>query len=145
MSKVVLSGSKLSTYSKCSWVYYVTYELGIRGGDNDGSRRGSVCHIIFQVLLNKRHKKYVDQILAENTIKNCIPILKLVKKINKKNSLGEEDNKGQNNLDLIDSMIVVGICLDFYCDGGILEKAETEFDFKTDQYEIRGGIDKIDK
>jgi len=145
MSSVVLSGSKLNVFSKCSWIYYATYILGIRSEGNSGSQRGSVVHVVFDCLLSKRRKKYVDKILNDKTIKNCLPVLKLVQRLSEKNNLGEIDNKDQNNLDLIDSMIVTGLGLDFYCEGGNLEKAETQFSYKGDGYEIRGAIDKIAK
>jgi hypothetical protein len=145
MDKVVLSASKLATLNKCSFVYWMTYVNGIRGKDNDGSRRGTVCHIIFECLLKERHRQHYDSIIKCKSVEGSVAICKLINKISKKIGLGEYDNKGQHNFDLINSMILVGLSCDFHCKDQKLEKAELEFYYEGTNYIIRGGIDKIAK
>ena len=143
MSNVILSASKLSTLKGCSFTYYANYELGMKSGGNSGSDRGTIVHIIFENILKPSRRKYFNQIISDKTIKNCPVIVRLVQKISNRIGLGTHDNKDQHNFDLIDEMIVTGLSCDFYCEGGELEAAETEFNYEGEGYNIRGAIDKI--
>ena len=145
MSNIILSASKINTFSGCSFTYYANYELGMKSGDNSGSRRGTVVHVCFENLLKSSRRHYFDKIMSDKTIKNCPPILRLVRKISNRIKLDSHDNKDQHNRDLIDEMIVTGLSCDFYCEGGVLEEAETEFSYEGEGYAIRGAIDKIVK
>ena len=52
-----LSASRIKTLQSCSWMYYAKYIIGIPDKGNDGSSRGTVCHLIFEVLGDPRRKK----------------------------------------------------------------------------------------
>lgn len=148
MSNVILSPSKISTHSKCSWVYYMNYILKFKSPGNSGSARGSVVHIIFECLLNPRRRGLFNKILLDNTVKKSPSVVELIKKLSIKNDLTEEfDNKGNHNFDLIDNMILVGLKSDFYCEGSKEISAEQEIYYKDKEgrYEFRGIIDKIAK
>ena len=107
----ILSASKIKTYQDCSWVFWCKYHLKLPENSNDGARRGSVCHLIFELLLKPKWKKYYDQIIKEDNIW-CVPsIKKLVYKTGRSNKLTENDE----NYTLINDMILVGLKTDFFC------------------------------
>ncbi len=145
---VPISASRLSTYRKCSWIYYCSYILKLRGSGNHGSRRGTIVHAVFECLLNPRHRKHYDEILAKNGTKNVSVIHRLIRKLAKKEQLRHKfDNKGLDNYNLIEQMILTGLKYDFFCQEGKLEAAETGFDYVSENktYRILGFIDKIAK
>lgn len=141
----VLSASKLGTLSKCSLLYYFQYILKLRNPDNDGSRRGSIVHIIFECLSNKRHKKHYNNIIKNNSAFSSKAIYRLINKLANKFKLGQIDNKGNDNFAMIDSMILLGLSLDFYNKNGLLHAVELAFDYEGEGYNMRGVIDKVVK
>lgn len=147
----ILSASKLKTLQSCSWLFWCKYgDWKLPQKSNDGARRGQCVHSLFECLLkpNRNRKKYYDQIVSNKTIKGIPQIERFIRsKMKKEGILGVKDNKNQDNFEMIDQMILVGLLYDFYCESGELEKAETEFSFtdKKKGYSIRGFIDKISK
>lgn len=137
---MVLSASRIKTYLHCSKIYYNTYVLGMRdiNGGNDGARRGTITHLVLELLLKPRHQKYIYQILKSSASK-VRPIQKLIEKHAK--ILGVND---KDNLDLIDSFIKVGLESDYFCDGYDLQPAEWHFtiDNESPRYKIGGFLDK---
>ena len=80
----ILSASRIKTYESCSWKYWCGYVLKLPKSKNDGNVRGSACHLVLEVLLNKRHKKYIKKIIKSETIKSVPSIERLVSKSIKK-------------------------------------------------------------
>ena len=141
IEKVKLSASKIKTAEGCSWLYYTKYVLKVPDISNSGASRGTICHLIFELLLTDRHKKYFEDLCSgkAGVIKNpCIH--RLILKNAKKLKVNDEEN-----LDLIYMMIQTGLQSDFFCNGSLLVEAESEFKLEEEDYIINGFIDKLAK
>ena len=57
-----LSASKIKKLEDCSWAYWAAYHLKLPDSSNDGARRGTICHLVFECLLNPRHLKNYKKI-----------------------------------------------------------------------------------
>ena len=134
----VLSASRIKTLETCSWVYWNNYHTKVPQSQNDGALRGTICHTVFELLLNKRHIKNYKRIIKKNAIDGDKGVDKLVKKLSTKVKLDESNYK------LLNDMILVGLKNDFFGEGGEIVKPEYDFDIKNDEpkYHIRGFIDK---
>ena len=134
----VLSASRIKTLETCSWVYWLNYHAKVPQSQNDGALRGTICHTIFELLLNKRHLKNYKRIIKKNAINGDQGVDRLVKKLSAKVKLDESNYK------LLNDMILVGLKNDFFGEGGEIVKPEYSFDIKNDEpkYHIRGFIDK---
>ena len=134
----VLSASRIKTLETCSWVYWLNYHAKVPQSQNDGALRGTICHTIFELLLNKRHLKNYKRIIKKNAINGDEGVDRLVKKLSVKVKLDESNYK------LLNDMILVGLKNDFFGEGGEIVKPEYSFDIKNDEpkYHIRGFIDK---
>lgn len=141
-----LSASRIEEFNKCSLTYYYKYILKGPDESNDGAKRGSVCHDVFEVFIKEEYKDSVNQILNAKTIKEDKKLLEMVYERIKHYELGEEDNKGNNNFNLIEEMILVGFSHDFYCEGAQIdyENLEKRFKIESDnpKYNLVGLIDK---
>ena len=140
----ILSASRIKTLESCSWSYWCNYHLKIPQKSNEGAIRGTVCHLIFELLLNLRHKKHYDLILKESNTEASKAIVRLVKKqLKKREALTKE------KFELCMKMILVCLNQDFYGIGEEVEPATPELEFlldnKNPRYKIRGFIDKIFK
>lgn len=127
----------------CSWLYYAKYKLKIPDLSNDGAKRGSVTHIVLEVLLNPRHKKHYNDIIKEQTCRASYSVWKLIEK--NARILGVDD---EDNLRLIDSFILVGLSRNFFGDPytkRILPEEVYEFEVNEGEkkYFIVAKIDKI--
>jgi hypothetical protein len=133
-----LSASRIKTLETCSWTYWLNYHLKIPQRSNDGSDRGTICHTIFELLLNKRHLKNYKRIIKKNAIDGDKGVDKLVKKLSAKVKLDESNYK------LLNDMILVGLKNDFFGEGGKIVKPEYDFDITNEEpkYHIKGFIDK---
>jgi len=134
----VLSASRIKTLETCSWVYWNNYHTKVPQSQNDGALRGTICHTVFELLLNKRHLKNYKKIIKKNAIDGDKGVDRLVKKLSAKVKLDESNYK------LLNDMILVGLKNDFFGEGGEIVKPEYDFDIKNDEpkYHIRGFIDK---
>jgi hypothetical protein len=134
----VLSASRIKTLETCSWVYWNNYHTKVPQSQNDGALRGTICHTIFELLLNPKHKNHYNKIIKKNSIKGSAPITKLVKKLKAKSGLDE------SNFDVLDQMIMVGLKHDFFGEGGKIIGPEYSFEIKNEvpKYHIKGFIDK---
>ena len=146
-TKHVLSASKIETYQKCSLVYYAKYLNKTPDKENYGALRGTICHDIFEMLIEEKYKDRVDEILEEGSILKDKKLIDLINSMMSGFNMEELDDKGQNNFEMICEMIFVGLNYDFYCKGYKVdyENLETMFYLKgtEDQpYELRGKIDK---
>lgn len=144
MSEINISPSKLEVYTSCSWKYYCQYILKIVGDSNDGARRGTVCHLVLECLINPRHRKHYDLLVKTKNVELCPALYRLIQKASKKERLDLTDN-----LQLINSMILVALKYDFfgYPEGGEnnVSEIKTEGRFYlnlTESFKINGIIDK---
>jgi len=134
----VLSASRIKTLETCSWVYWNNYHDKIPQTQNDGALRGTICHTVFELLLNKRHIKNYKRIIKKNAINGDKGVDALVKKLAKKVKLDDSNYK------LLNDMILVGLKHDFFGEQGDIVKPEYDFEIENDEpkYHIKGFIDK---
>ena len=134
----VLSASRIKTLETCSWVYWNNYHTKVPQSQNDGALRGTICHTVFELLLNKRHLKNYKRIIKKNAIDGDKGVDTLVKKLAEKVKLDDSNYK------LLNDMILVGLKNDFFGEGGEIVKPEYDFNIENDEpkYHIRGFIDK---
>jgi len=151
---VKLSASRIKTLQSCSWTYYCNYNLKLPQKNNSGAMRGTVAHLIFEVLGNPRHDHYIKKIVEDNTCLKQKAIFRLIIKTANKEGLDLDEmvkplkKSGQevSNLKCIDEMILVGLKFDFIGDAKLIG-TEWEFDITNKQpaYRIGGFIDRIFK
>ena len=133
-----LSASRIKTLETCSWVYWNNYHAKVPQSQNDGALRGTICHTVFELLLNKRHLKNYKRIIKKNAIDGDEGVNRLVKKLSAKVKLDESNYK------LLNDMILVGLKNDFFGEGGEIVKPEYDFNITNEEpkYHIKGFIDK---
>jgi len=143
--EVILSASKIKTAQTCSWRYWTNYELKLPQSSNDGASRGWICHLIFEILGDKKHKKHYNSIIKNGSISLSPAIERLVHYHAKKLNVYDSEN-----LELIDIMIVKGLLYDFFgkhSTNPTKAISEQEFNMQIDDagksYRIRGFIDKL--
>ena len=104
--------------------------------------RGSLCHLIFELLLLKKHKKHFNLITKEGRIEASSPVTRLVNKHLNAYAINTEEN-----YEMVNDMILVGLRDDFFCAGAKLLDPEYEFNIENGdpQYVVRGFIDKAAK
>jgi hypothetical protein len=135
----ILSASRIKTLETCSWVYWNNYHTKVPQSQNDGALRGTICHTVFELLLNPKHKNHFNKIINKNSIKGSGAITRLVKKLKLKVGLDE------SNFEILDQMIMVGLKHDFFGEkDGKIVSPEYAFEIKNDEpkYHIKGFIDK---
>ena len=140
-----LSASRIKVAQTCSWQYWAKYILKLPDKSNDGAKRGSICHLVFECLGNPRHKKHYSKILKNKDIFASKPVEKLVMKHAIKDQVDDEEN-----IKLIKDMTLNGLEYDFFGkESGKPTKSisEKEFNINIDEdgkkYAIRGFIDKL--
>lgn len=137
MKKISLSASKIKLFETCSWAYYCKYHLKLKDPPNSGAARGTVSHLVFEVLMNSRHRIEFDKIIAANSVEASKSITRLINKhCHKLNIMDAE------HIQLIYNMVLVGLKNDFFCNGAEKVEAEQEFKFEASNYIINGFIDK---
>jgi hypothetical protein len=155
MSELIkLSASRIKTLQSCSWMYYCNYNLKLPQKNNSGAMRGTVAHLVFEILANPRHQHYVTKIVKSGTCLKQPAIFKLILKAAKREGLDLDEmvkplkKSGQEitNLKCIDEMILVGLKFDFIGNGKLIG-SEWEFDIKSEEpkYRIGGFVDRIFK
>lgn len=140
-----LSASRIKTAQSCSWSYWANYILKVPDSSNDGAKRGWICHLIFELLGNPRHREVYDELLLRDSVFECEPIRRLVQYHARKLGVNDADN-----LKLMNNMILAGLHFDFFGDRrGKPDEAisEQEFNITIDEegklYRLRGFIDKL--
>jgi hypothetical protein len=140
-----LSASRIKTLQMCSWKYWGNYKLKLPDKSNDGASRGWICHLIFELLGEERHRHHYDKIITKGSIFASKAISKLVLYHARKLNVDDDEN-----LQLIDDMTVNGLHYDFF--GGddynpteaISEEAfDIEVETEDFSYRIKGFIDKL--
>ena len=139
--EVKLSASRIKTAQSCSWIYWSKYKKKIPDTNNDGARRGSICHNVFEHLAKQKTKRSFNKIVkdqdpfSDKTVKEMI--------------LSEASQEGiddEANITLMKEMILNGLDCNFHGeDLGIPTEsyAELEFDIEKNGYHIRGYIDQL--
>ena len=140
-----LSASRIKKAQSCSWSYWATYHLKVPDKSNDGASRGWICHLIFELLGDPRHKEIYDELILKDDIFACEPIRRLVGYHARKLNVNDKEN-----LQLINDMTLAGLHFDFF--GGARGEpdeaiSEQEFNITVDEsdklYRLRGFIDKL--
>jgi len=143
--KTSLSASRIKTLQSCSWLYHTKYVLNLPDGSNDGAKRGSICHLIFEVLGHPKRKKLYSNLVKARDVFASKSIARLILKHAK--SLEVDDDE---NINLIKEMTLNGLMYDFF--GAKLGKptiavSEQDFDIVVNEgkfrYRIKGFIDKL--
>lgn len=142
-----LSASRIKTAESCSWLYWCKYKLKLPDASNDGASRGTICHLILELLCLPSRKKYYNKIIKSNTI-FCVPsVSRLVNIWAKRLEVSDPEN-----MELIDFMTVNGLRYDYFGQlSGKVDKAFSEKDFhiivkdedRGIKYRINGFIDKL--
>jgi len=140
-----LSASRIKTAESCSWLYWCKYKLNLPDKSNDGAKRGSICHLIFEVLGLPKRKKYFNKIIKTQDVFSVPSIKKLILKHAVREGVSDEEN-----VQLMKEMIFNGLTYDFFGkDLGKPTKDYSEKDFLIVEnngdikYKIRGFIDKL--
>ena len=141
--KKYVSASTMKSLEQCSWKYYTNKHLKVPDKNNDGARRGTICHALLEYLQNEKHKTNYDRIIDADDINGDPACLRLTRR---HFDVADMDDKSKENFDLVKKMIMVGLKHDFFCteNGGKIGKAETDFllESKDPEYIIKGYIDK---
>ena len=137
--KVRLSASKIKTLDTCSWLFFSKYHLKVPDTTNDGASRGTIVHLIFELLLKPKHKKkYFTKLKKSPTaILRIKPVNRLLNKHAKRLNVNDKDNMA-----LIYQMLYVGFNHDFFCKGNKELREEDHFEIDGDNFVINGFIDK---
>lgn len=140
--EVILSASRVKTLETCSWTYWCNYVLKIPQKKNEGAQRGTICHLVFELLLNKKHKKHFTQIMKGGGMKSSRAVDRLVIKHLKKEKIYTDEN-----YKLCSDMIFVGLNADFFGDKGRVGEPELKFllESESPRYKVMGFIDKTIK
>jgi hypothetical protein len=133
-----LSASKVKVLENCSWLYWSTYHLKLPQVQNDGARKGNVCHSIFEILLNKKHIPLVKKVTKAGTVTVSKALERLIKKYIRTQGLPDHSAVFLQ----IDQMLLVGLKSDFYVQGGVLVSPEYKFDLIEPSFRIKGFMDK---
>jgi len=136
-----LSASLIKTWETCSWLYYAKYVLRLPDTSNDGARRGTLCHKVFELLQNPRHRSHFELIHKSHSVSASTAVSRLVLKLAMKAGINDEEN-----LEMVHDMIPVGLKHDFLLEGAeSKEKPEYRFDVTDDQnrFRIKGFIDLL--
>lgn len=139
--EVKLSASRIKTAQSCSWIYWNKYIQKLPDTNNDGARRGSICHNVFEHLSKQKTKRSFNKIVkekdpfADKTVKEMM--------LSEASAEGIDD---ESNMKLMKEMILNGLDCNFHGeDLGIPTEsyAELEFDIEKNGYHIRGYIDQL--
>ena len=141
----VLSASRLKTLETCSWSYWCNYHLKLPQKQNEGALRGTVCHLVFEMLIKKKHKKHFTLITKGDSIRGSSAVFRLIMKhLSQMEESFDLPMTNEENMKLMNDMILVGLRCDFFGTGGKVDSPEHEFLIKNENppYKIRGFIDK---
>ena len=134
-----MSASRMKTLEACSWLYWCKYVLKLPDTTNAGAQKGSICHLVLELLLKPKHKKHFTAITKLSDMEASEPVTRLVIKHLKQQGIHEEEHYED-----IRYMILVGLNYDFFGKGGKLESPEYEFKIENEdpKYCVMGYIDK---
>ena len=111
----ILSASRLKTLETCTWSYWCNYHLKLPQKQNEGAQRGTVCHLVFEMLVKKKHRKHYDRIVKANSIDGSPAIVRLVMKhLRQMEKSSDLPMTNEENTTLVWDMIMVGLKYDFF-------------------------------
>ena len=142
-NKIALSASTMKTLSECSYIHWCKKHLMLPEKNNDGARRGTICHAVLEYLQHEKHSDNYDRIIDADNVEGDEATLRLTKR---HFEVANMDDKSDENLQLVKDMIMIGLKNDFFCleNDGKLGHAEQSFliENQEPEYLIRGFIDK---
>ena len=141
-STKMLSASRIKTLETCSWSYWCNYHLKMPQRGNSGAMRGTLCHLVFELLLKPRHRHHYKKILKYNSLEGSPAVQRLVTKHLIRDGIYED---GESR-DLCDKMIVVGLQNEFLGkEDDVITGIEEKFIIKNEDptYKIIGYMDKL--
>ena len=104
-----LSASRIKTAQSCACLYWCKYKLNLPEKSNDGARRGSMCHLVFEVFGPSRRKKHYEKMIKSQDV-FCVPsIKKLILKHAVREGVSDEEN-----VQFMKEMIFNGLAFDFF-------------------------------
>lgn len=138
--KRAISASSIKSLETCTWMFWQQYMQKVPQRTNEGALRGSLVHLVFELLLSKRHVHHYENIMRASDIKGSPAIRRLVIKHLRKDGILKPAN-----YDMCNQMILVGLRSDFFCNGGKLMAPEYRFELRNEnpEYFVRGYIDKL--
>lgn len=143
--KMPLSASRIKTCETCSWLFYAKYILGIPDRSNDGASKGSVTHLVMELLGDKEKRgHYFEKIIKAQDIDVCPSISRLIYSYAKKLGVHSDENIFD-----IKQMCLAGLNYDFYAESDRLTEGFSEIGFNITKneggkfYKIRGFLDKL--
>tara|TARA_R100001163_G_C5039784_1_gene178182 strand:+ start:227 stop:1216 length:990 start_codon:yes stop_codon:yes gene_type:complete len=139
--EVKLSASRIKTAQSCSWIYWSKYINKIPDTNNDGARRGTICHNVFEYLAKQPDRKAYDRIIKKQDALADPDVKKMI--LSEAKEVGVDD---KSNMTQIKEMILNGLRCNFHGeDLGIPTEsyAELDFDIEANGYHIRGYIDQL--
>ena len=139
--EVKLSASRIKTAQSCSWLYWSKYKLKLPEHGNDGARRGTVCHNVFEFLSKQKTKAHYNKVVKAKDPFASKAVKELI--MSDASELGVTDDE---NMTMIKEMIINGLGCNFHGEElGIPDEAyaELDFDIEKNGYHIRGFIDQL--
>jgi len=142
-----LSASRIKTLETCSWTYWCKYHLGLPDTTNSGALRGSLCHLVFELLLKPRHRKHYDGIIEKKSVKKGSAAVErlIVKHLKTFVTNSKEGIPEKEDHDLMHKMVYIGLAHNFFGHkGAVIDCPEQEFriENKGPNYNIYGFMDK---
>ena len=134
-----LSASRIKTFESCSWLYWCKYHLNLPEKTNEGALKGSVTHLILELLLFKKHKKHLNSIVKSLDVDSSQAVGRLIRKKLKEFNIDTEEIYEE-----VCNFILVGLQYDFLGKGG--KNLDPEYKFKIEnknpKYNVLGFIDR---
>ncbi len=144
-----LSASRIKTLGECSYYYYCRYHTKLPDTGNSGSKRGSICHDLFELLAKPKRISLAKEIHNSGDVTTFPLIVRFIRaKCHKYGleMLEQDKSSKKTNISLIYEMVNVGLDSGFF--PGEHEEiidSEIAFDITDEKLKFRmvGFIDKI--
>ena len=141
-NKVYLSPSRIDCFNECTQRYAAKYLWKIPDDGNQGSKRGSTCHDVLELLAKPRHKKLYSAAIHHDTCTEVPALWRHIKRVAFRYGVGDAEN-----LEMIDGFMMVALKNEFFGPAGTVESfTEREFNISVDRdgvkYHVRGKIDR---
>lgn len=141
-NKTYLSPSRIDCYNECTQRYAAKYLFRLPDDGNEGSKRGSTCHDVLELLAKPRHKKLYSAAIHHDTCTEVPALWRCIKRVATRYGVGDDEN-----LEMIDGFMMVALKTQFFGPPGTVEGfTEREFNISVDKdgvrYNVRGKIDR---
>lgn len=135
---MTLSPSRIDTYFKCSYLYYLKYILKIPDEQTAAMARGSFMHAILEYLLRQDRRGRVERIIQKNDLCSDPAVARLVRVLAKKYKVWNP-----SDVETVKEFVLRGLKQDFYHDGSSFLRAEYKFELAGEGWNAVGIIDKM--